>query len=135
LLKATVKSTIGASSLLWLGDVFGGDMPVRPMTSATIVYHGGNGLQTSVFLMIDDLAPSPLVLVRSVPVIVYKEDGVHVASFVDANINASGETAADAVEMLKEMIASTYRLLRREEPALGTQPKNQLAVLRRFVRK
>ena len=50
-------------------------------------------------------------MVRPILAVVQKEDGVFVASFVDANINASGESQLDAVEMLQNMVASTFRLL------------------------
>ena len=132
--KATAKSAIGASSLLWIGDVLGGDMPVRPMTCATLVCQGNDGLQARMFVVLNDLAPSPLTLLRSIPVTVQKEDDVFVVSFPDANINASGETLSDALEMLKDMIAFTYRLFSDEESVLGNGPRNELAALRRFVR-
>ena len=56
------------------------------------------------------------------------------ASFVDANMNASGETQLDAIEMLKDVIASSFRLFLSKPAVLGEEPKRQLAVLRHFVR-
>ena len=58
-------------------------------------------------------------MVRQILAVVQKEDGVFVASFVDANINGSGESQLDAVEMLKDMVASTFRLLSKKEDVLG----------------
>ena len=36
--------------------------------------------------------------------------------------------------MLKDVIASKYRLFSSKESVLGTAPQNELATLRRFVR-
>ncbi len=73
-------------------------------------------------------------IINAIPAQIEIEDGVFVASFVEANINASGETKDEAIEMLKDMVAWTYQLLCQKESALGQQPQRQLAVLRRFVR-
>ena len=54
----------------------------------------------------------------------------YLVSFVEANVNASGETLPEAVEMLKEMIAFDYKFFGENETALGSGPKNQLAALR-----
>jgi hypothetical protein len=82
---------------------------------------------------IQSLEPCPYDIIRPIQAVVQEEDGVFVASFFDANINASGESQLDAVEMLKEMLASTFRLLLAKESALGKGPQRQLAVLRQFI--
>ncbi len=79
------------------------------------------------------LEPRPCAMVRQILAVVQKEDGVFVASFVDANINGSGESQLDAVEMLKDMVASTFRLLSKKEDVLGEAAQRQLAVLRQFI--
>ncbi len=84
--------------------------------------------------MFTDLAPASVVLLRPIPVTVQQEDGVYAASFEDANVNASGETLNDALDMLKEMIAFTYEEYSEKEAVLGIGPQKQLAALRRFVR-
>jgi predicted RNase H-like HicB family nuclease len=116
-----------------MGDVRAVNSPIRPSSCVTIVYRKDAGMQARMSMLLDDLAPSPWVLVRSIPVDVQKEDDIYLASFLDANINASGETPSDAVDMLKDMIASTFRLLSKKEPVLGEGPQRQLAVLRQFV--
>ena len=87
----------------------------------------------SVIVPIQDLAPSPVEVKQPIFAIVQEEDGVFVASFVDANINASGESQLDAVEMLKDVIASSFQLFLDKEDVLGEEPRRQLAVLRHFV--
>jgi hypothetical protein len=81
-----------------------------------------------------DLAPSQLVLLEPIPVAVEFDDESWVVSFAEANVNASGETFQEAIEMLKEMIAFDYAFFGDSESVLGSGPKNQLAVLRRYVR-
>jgi len=89
--------------------------------------------QRSLIVPIQDLEPSPVEVKQPIFAVVHEEDGVFVASFVDANMNASGETQLDAVEMLKDVIASSFQLFLSKEPILGKEPQRQLAVLRRFV--
>jgi len=63
------------------------------------------------------------------------DDEEFVASFPPANISASGESLDDAVLQLKDLLTSlllNYTLIKREK--LGTIPRNQLAVLRSFIR-
>lgn len=83
---------------------------------------------------IQDLEPSPIEVTHPIFAVVYEEDGVYIASFLDANMNASGESQLDAVEMLKDVIASSFRLFVEKESLLGEEPKRQLAVLRHFLR-
>jgi hypothetical protein len=82
---------------------------------------------------IASLAAEHLVLRRPIPVVIEEDDGVFVASFLDANINASGDTLQDAYEALKEFIASRFRLLERHIAELGNEPMRQLTVLRDFM--
>ena len=133
-IKVAAQSAIGASSLLGVGDVLAGNLPVRPQTHATVVYQDASRLRATTVLMVDDLSPSVLRLLRPIPVYVEKDDGIFVVSFQDANINASGDTISEALEMLKDMIAFTYQLFSDEEATLSAGPRNELAALRRFVR-
>ena len=87
--------------------------------------------QRPVIVPIQDLGPAQVK--QPIFAVVQEEDSVFVASFVDANMNASGETQLDAVEMLKDVIASSFRLFLDKEAVLGEEPQRQLAVLRRFV--
>jgi hypothetical protein len=90
--------------------------------------------QRSTLIPIQDLEPSPVEVVTPILAVVQEEDGVFVASFVDANMNASGETQLDAMEMLKGVIASSFQFFLSKENVLGEEPKRQLAVLKHFVR-
>jgi hypothetical protein len=90
--------------------------------------------QRSVVIPIQSLEPAPVDVVAPILAVVQEEDGAFVASFVDANMNASGETQLDAMEMLKDVIASSFQLFLSKEQVLGEESKRQLAVLRHFVR-
>ena len=83
---------------------------------------------------IDSLIPGQVLVEKTIHAQVIYEDGCHIASFVDANINASGESELDAIEMLKDAIASTFLAFSEKEHLLGHEPTRQLAVLREFVR-
>lgn len=83
---------------------------------------------------IDSLIPGRVIVEKTIHAQVIYEDGCHVATFVDANINASGESELDAIEMLKDAIASTFLAFSEREHILGDEPARQLAVLREFVR-
>jgi predicted RNase H-like HicB family nuclease len=85
-------------------------------------------------VMLDDLAPSSLTLIRPIPVTVELDEESFLVSFVEANVNAGGETLPEALDMLKEMIAFDYQFFGENETDLGSGPRNQLAVLRRYVR-
>ena len=88
----------------------------------------------SIIVPIQNLEPSPVEVTQALLAVVREEGGVFIASFVDANINASGETQLDAVEMLKDVIASCFQLFVGKESVLGEESKRQLAVLRHFLR-
>jgi hypothetical protein len=83
---------------------------------------------------IRNLDSSSYELIKPISVLVQKEDGVFLASFVDANINASGESQSEAILMLKSSIASRFRFYTKNEAKLSSDPQQQLAVLRKFVR-
>lgn len=66
--------------------------------------------------------------------VVRKVDTGFVASFVDANIHASGDTIDDAAEGLKSLIMDLFDLLRNQPPkTLGPGPKQQLSVLSSYI--
>ena len=79
--------------------------------------------------------PNGYHLRRPIQVFVEPEDEGFVASFVDANVNISGDTLHEAVENLKLLILDLYVELR-EVPAssLGPGPARQLEVLSFFIR-
>ena len=87
-------------------------------------------------LSIHTLAPEPYFLARPIPVVIEQSAEDCVASFVEANVSASGCSAADAISGLKEIIVSRLESLGGTPAAkLGKPLLRQLAVLRDFVRK
>jgi hypothetical protein len=80
-------------------------------------------------------APEPYEVLRPIPVLVRPEGEEFVASFVEANVNASGETQQEAFESLKALVLDVFDSLR-SHPAekLGPEPARRLAVLRDFIR-
>jgi len=80
------------------------------------------------------LAPETLKLKKPIPVYLRSTGEDWIASFLDGNINASGETEPEALDNLKDILTATFRHLT-SLPAekLGPGPARQLAVLREFV--
>jgi len=82
------------------------------------------------------LEPEPLELIRQIPVVLQPDGDGFMATFFDANINASGDTQTDAVENLKDLIASSFhRFSELGEEKLGPGPRRQFAVLRSLIQK
>ncbi len=88
----------------------------------------------SIVVPITTLDPEPFELSKEIMVVVQPDDDSFVATFFDANINASGNTQVDAVANLKDMIVSLFAILESEKK-LGKGPARQLAVLRGLVRR
>lgn len=94
-----------------------------------------NRLFETTVVMIDTLAPEPLELVRPFHVSMQADDEGFRAEFLDANLVGFGETPAEAVWNLKDLIAGTLETLRSVEPSqLGPGPRRQLAVLSAFIK-
>jgi hypothetical protein len=93
--------------------------------------------QSESFLVsIASLAPAPYLLRQEVFILVRPCDGSYVASLVDANINSSGETVAQAVANVKDMMIRLYERLGAEpKNKLGKGPARQLSVLRDLIRR
>lgn len=83
---------------------------------------------------IDSLIPGSMVVTKTIHAQVTFEEECYIARFVDANVNASGDSEIDAIEMLKDAIASTFLAFVENEHRLGVEPERQLAVLREFIR-
>ena len=89
----------------------------------------------SIIVPITTFDPEPYELCNGmVHVVVQPDDESFVASFFDANINASGNTQVDAVANLKDMMISLFDILEKEKK-LGKGPAHQLAVLRGIMRR
>lgn len=83
---------------------------------------------------IQTLAPHPLEVTKHILAVVQPEDDAWVASWSEANVNASGESELEALDMLKDAIASTFRLFCEQEANLGDDPAKRLAIMREFLR-
>ena len=85
---------------------------------------------------IETFDPEPFELRRPVSVVIHPSGDSFVASLFDANINASGQTAQDAVANLKDLILALYiRLGKEPKEKLGQGPARQLAVLEGLLRR
>lgn len=90
----------------------------------------------TILVPMESFEPAPYELTRKVTVLLLPDDGSWIATLVDANINASGETIAEAVANLKDMMIDLFELLRKESKSkLGKQPTCQLAFLNSVMRK
>src|SRR5436190_5695058 len=99
-------------------------MPTRLSSAATF------------WVPIETFDPEPFELRRPVSVVVQAFGNSFVASLFDANINASGETAQDAVANLKDLILALFiRLGKEPKERLGKGPARQLAVLEGMLRR
>jgi hypothetical protein len=87
----------------------------------------------SAIIPIDSLLPAPLVVVKTIHAFVHAEDDSFVSSFVDANINASGDSFLEAAENLKESIASAFEFFESKQGQLGEELQRQFSVLREFI--
>jgi predicted RNase H-like HicB family nuclease len=87
----------------------------------------------SIVVPIETFDPEPFELMRPFSVVVEPIDNEFTATFYDANIAASGETPAEAISNLKDVIVSTFELLTAEKK-LGAAMKWQRAVLNSLIR-
>ena len=83
-------------------------------------------------LEIHSFAPEPYRVKKPIPVVVRAHEGEFLASFLDANVNASGETAHEAFEAVKALLLDMLDHLSRQ-PKLGPKLATRLSVLREFI--
>ena len=85
---------------------------------------------------VSTLTPAPFIVRRPIPVTIQVTDEDSIASFLEANVNASGDTLQEAFRNLCDMLIAKFDFLESLDPAkLGREPQRQLAVLREFVAK
>ena len=85
---------------------------------------------------IESLTPEPYQIIKSFHGVVQVQGDQYIATFFDANISASGDTQAEAVFNLKDMIVGAFEILNsREEDKLGPGPAHQRKVLQEYIRK
>ena len=84
---------------------------------------------------IQSLDPEPFEVASPLEAVIRPSGDGFVATFFDANVNASGETETEAFDNLKDMLVATFtEFTRLGEDRLGPGPTRQLAVLKRFLR-
>lgn len=83
---------------------------------------------------IQTLAPHPVEVIKHILAVVQPENGAWIASWSEANVNAGGESELEALDMLKDAIASTFRLFCEQEANLGDDLAKRLAIMREFLR-
>jgi hypothetical protein len=88
----------------------------------------------SVIVPIQSLEPYPLRVLCPILAVVQFDNDAFLASWFDANANASGDTELDAIDMLKHVIAQNFCLYSREEEKLGDDLRKRLAVMRDFLK-
>jgi hypothetical protein len=92
--------------------------------------------QEPILVPITTLEPEPFELLKEIKVVVEPSDEEYVASFIEANVNASGCTAADSINNLKDVLLGKFDFLDRLPPdKLGPGPAKDIAVLRTFLRR
>lgn len=84
---------------------------------------------------VETLTPEPYIVKRTFHVVVCPSDDDFIATFFDANIGMSGDTATEAVANLKASIVDAFEQFEKYESVLGPEPTRQLAVLREFIQK
>jgi predicted RNase H-like HicB family nuclease len=91
--------------------------------------------RAAVVVPIQSLAPEPFELLKPIHALVQQSEEDFVASFLDANINASGETQEESLTNLKDLIVGSFEALQTVVGKLGPGPSKQLAVLMQFLKR
>jgi predicted RNase H-like HicB family nuclease len=81
---------------------------------------------------IHTFSPEPYRVKKPIPITVRPHEGEFLASFLDANVNASGETEQEAFEAVKALLLDMLDQLN-HQPKLGPKLATRLAVLREFI--
>jgi hypothetical protein len=85
---------------------------------------------------VDSFAPEPYRVTNPFTVVLASEADEVIASWLDANLHASGETSEQAFNELKGMILDTFdRLEELGDDELGPGPRKQKRVLRSHIAK
>jgi hypothetical protein len=86
-------------------------------------------------IAITTFAPEPYELLRPISIVIEGQAKGFIASFVEANINASGETEHEAINMVKDTILMAYeRLGSKDDKSLGPGPLRQKQILMSLIR-
>ena len=89
-----------------------------------------------ILVPIQSLSPEPNEVIKPFHVVVRIQGEDCIATFFDANLSASGETQAEAIYNLKDVIVGVLDILSTiDESELGPGPAQQKKTLREFIRK
>lgn len=89
-----------------------------------------------ILVPIESLAPELYEVVKPFHAVVRYQNEQYIASFFDANLGASGDTQAEAIFNLKDIITGTFEIVTTvDESELGPGPLQQRKVLEQFIRK
>ena len=81
-------------------------------------------------------APEPFEVIGPISIVIQPSGDDFLATYFDANINASGETQEEAFAALKDVLLATFQLLQRlPDDQLGPGPRRQRAVLTAVIRR
>jgi hypothetical protein len=82
------------------------------------------------------LRPEPFQMLHQIPVTIEGDGEDFTATFVEANVSASGETEADAIANFKDSLVSSYEVLEASPPEqLGPLPSRQWDVLQNVIKR
>jgi predicted RNase H-like HicB family nuclease len=85
-------------------------------------------------LHVETFASEPYKVKRPIPLSLQRRTDGYIASFVEANVNSSGDTQQEALANVKELILDAFDSLSSMPTSkLGPGPARQLAVLREFI--
>ena len=85
--------------------------------------------------LVDDLPDQRYELLQPLPFEMEKgADGAWTARFSEANISMPGWSIAEAQQALVDDVMDAFTIFLEEEETLGPGPKQQLAVLRQYIR-
>jgi len=82
------------------------------------------------------LEREPYEVIKPFQAVVRVQGEDYIATFFDANLSASGETQAEAIYNLKDVIVGVFDILDiKDESELGPGPAQQKKTLQEFIRK
>ena len=88
----------------------------------------------SVIVPIESFDPEPFLVVRPFHVVVEPSAGEFIATYYDANINATGDTTVEAVVNLKDIMLLTFETFEGQQN-LGAALARQIAALDSIIRR
>jgi hypothetical protein len=84
-------------------------------------------------MYLDSLGNRKFQLKKPIPIFIRQEDDAEwIATFPEAELSRSGDSAVDAITWLKSSIVELYELFKGEDQ-LGPLPQRQLRTLERYI--